>query len=137
IRQAGRVCRAVSMGDFESRIIDIRERGVLGTLLWSINTMIDRTDAYVRESAAAMDAVRANQYYRRFRAAGLLAALLSSARPTHAAMAAIDSRIKAFESATESFEGSVREIVESVSTASGRMGDTATTLSAGAGETSV
>ena len=137
IRQAGRVCRAVSMGDFESRIIDIRERGELGTLLWSINTMIDRTDAYVRESAAAMDAVRANKYYRRIREEGLLGALLTSARTINAAMAAIDNRIKAFESATESFEGSVREIVESVSTASGRMGDTATTLSAGAGETSV
>ncbi len=137
VRQAEHVCRAVSKGDFESRVIDIRERGDLGVLLWSINTMIDRTDAYVRESAAAMEAVRANKYYRRIREEGLLGALLTSARIINGAMATIDTRIKAFESATESFEGSVREIVESVSTASSRMGETATTLSAGAGETSV
>jgi len=137
VRQAARVCRAVSVGDFESRIINIRERGDLGAFLWSINTMIDLNDAYVRESAAAMDAVRANRYYRRIREEGLLGALLTSARTINAAMAAIETRIKAFESATETFEGSVREIVEGVSTASGRMSDTATTLSTGVSETSV
>jgi len=137
VRKARRVCSGVANGDFESRVVDIREGGDLGALLWSINTAIDRCDAYVRESAAAMQAVRANKYYRRIREEGLLGALLVSARTINDAMAAIESRIKAFESATETFEGSVREIVEGVSTASSRMGDTATALSTGAGETSV
>ena len=137
VRQAGDVCRVVANGDFESRVIGIREQGDLGALLWSINGMIDRCDAYVRESAAAMQAVRANKYYRRIREEGMLGALLVSARTINDAMVSIESRIRAFESATETFEGSVHGIVESVSTASGRMGETANTLSTGAGETSL
>ena len=137
LRRAGDVCRAIAKGDFESRIIDIRERGDLGALMWSINSMIDRCDAYVRESAAAMQAVRANKYYRNIREEGLLGSLLVSARTINAAMASIGERIKAVEGAMETFEGSIRDIVENVSTASGRMGETATTLSAGAGQTSM
>lgn len=134
--KAGLACRAVANGDFEARIVDIREAGDLGALMWSINSMIDRCDAYMRESAAAMQAVCGNKYYRRIREEGLLGALLVSARTINNAMGAIESRIKSFESATETFEGSVREIVDSVATASGLMGETATALSCGAGETS-
>src|SRR5690606_29453914 len=105
VREARDVCRAVANGDFESRIIGIHEEGDLGALLRSINDMIDRCDAYVRESAAAMQAVRANKYYRRIREEGLLGALLASARTINDAMVSIESRIRAFESATGSFEG--------------------------------
>lgn len=136
VRQAARVCRAVADGDFEARVVHIRERGALGALLWSINGMIDRCDAYVRESAAAMEAVRANKYYRRIREEGLHGALLVSARTINEAMASIESRIRSFEHATQGFERSVGDIVERVTTASGHMGDVATRLDRGAGETS-
>lgn len=136
VRQAGRVCRAVADGDFEVRMVHVRERGALGALQWSINGMIDRCDAYVRESAAAMEAVRANKYYRRIREEGLHGALLVSARTINDAMGSIESRIRSFERATEGFEQSVGDIVERVSTASGHMGDVATRLDRGAGETS-
>jgi methyl-accepting chemotaxis protein len=135
VRQTADVCRAVSDGNFEARIINIREQGDLGALLWSINSVVDRCDAYVRESAAAMQAVRANTFFRRIREEGLQGMVLHSARIINQAMASIEARLKTFEIETTRFEDSIRDIVADVAEASGKMGETATTLSVGAGET--
>ena len=67
IRKALAVCKAVADGDFEARVIGISEKGEAGDLLHAINRMIDRTDAYVRESQACLEYVRDNKYYRRIR----------------------------------------------------------------------
>ena len=53
ISQALKVCEAVSNGDFEARIIGIGgNQGEVADLCRAINRLIDRTDAYVRESTA-------------------------------------------------------------------------------------
>jgi methyl-accepting chemotaxis protein len=135
MRQAGEVCRAVAHGDFESRIIDHREAGDLRALMVAINSMIDRCDAYVRESAAAMQAVQANKYFRRIRKEGLHGALLTAAETINDAMSTIQARVEALENETSKFERAIGSIVDGVSTASDRMGETAGSLSAGAGTT--
>ena len=58
------MCRAVADGDFEARILNITETGEPGELLHAINLLIDRTDAYMRESKACLDYVSRNQYFR-------------------------------------------------------------------------
>ncbi len=135
IDQAARVCRAVAKGDFEARVIDIREAGDLGELLRSINEMIDRCDAYVRESAAAMYAVRGNKYFRHIREEGMCGALLGASRTINAAMDAIQSRVGAFNLETGKFEQIVHGIVENLAAASDGMGTTAGTMSSGSGAT--
>ena len=65
ISKAVTVCEAVAAGDFEARIIDITEKGEAGRLLHAINRLIDRSDAYVRESRASLEYVAANKYFRR------------------------------------------------------------------------
>lgn len=137
VRQAETACRAVAKGDFESRIIGITEGGDLGSLLWSINGMIDRCDAYVRESAATMLAVRATKYFRRIREEGLHGTLLSAAKTINSAMATIQERMNVFVSETAKFEKAINAIIDNVSTASNSMGSTADTLNSGAGTTSV
>jgi methyl-accepting chemotaxis protein len=137
IMRAAEVCRAVAKGDFEARVIGIDEAGTLKTFLLLLNGMIDRCDAYVRESAAAMQAVQANRYYRRIREEGMHGAHQKAARTINAAMDAIAARVGAFNMETGKFEASIGAIVDSLSAASGSIGITASTLSAGAGTTAL
>ncbi|KAF0133574.1 MAG: methyl-accepting chemotaxis sensory transducer [Xanthobacteraceae bacterium] len=129
------VTAAVADGDFERRVLHIREGGELGAALHGINDMIDRCDAYVRESAAAMAAVRGNRYFRHIREEGLHGALLAAARTINGAMLAISERIGAFNAETGRFETSIRSLVEGLSQASSGMGATADTLGEGASAT--
>jgi PAS domain S-box-containing protein len=69
------VCREVAVGNLEARLVGVTERGELAEMQHALNDMIDRCDAFVRESAAAMQAVRAYTYYRRIRPEGLSGAL--------------------------------------------------------------
>lgn len=78
IGRALAVCKEVQSGNFEARITGIRETGELGELLWAINDIVDRSDAFVRESAAAMDHVARNVYYRRIAEPGMLGSYLTS-----------------------------------------------------------
>ena len=67
IADALAIVRRAAAGDFEARITNITEDGDLGELLYSINDLIDRCDAYMRESAACMDHVSQNKYFRNLR----------------------------------------------------------------------
>jgi methyl-accepting chemotaxis protein len=135
IARATAVCQAVARGDFEARVTCISETGSLRTFLLALNDMIDRCDAYIRESAAAMRAVQANKYYRRIREEGMLGAQRKAAATMNAAMDTIAQRVGAFNQATCEFETSIGAIVDKLSAASGSLSATAGTLSTGAGTT--
>ena len=135
ILRTAAVMEAVSRGDFEARVLHITDRGAMGRMMHAANRMIDCCDAYVRESAAAMQAVRANKYFRRIREEGLHGALLQAARTINEAMVAIQARVGGFAVETGKFETMIASIVGSVSAASNAMGETAGRLIAGAGET--
>ena len=64
IRKAMEVCKAVADGDFSVRITNIDDKGEMGQLMHAINQMIDRSDAYIRESKACLDYVSRNQHFR-------------------------------------------------------------------------
>ena len=49
VKKASEFCKAVAAGDFEARIINIPEKGEAAEFLHSINLMIDRVDAYIRD----------------------------------------------------------------------------------------
>jgi len=55
------VCERIDDGDFEARIIGIKEGGNLGKMQNTINSMMDRCDAYVRESMACQEYVANNK----------------------------------------------------------------------------
>lgn len=65
IAKALKVCEAVAAGDFEARITDITETGDAALLCHAINQLIDRTDAYIRETRASLEYVSHNKYFRR------------------------------------------------------------------------
>jgi methyl-accepting chemotaxis protein len=126
------VCGRIAAGDFEARVLDIRETGELAEVQHRLNDMIDRCDAFVRESAAAMQAVRANKYYRRILPHGLRGSLSGAATVINEATAAIQARIEAFERETERFEEEVAAVVEALHKASATTAETAEVLDRGA-----
>ncbi len=55
LRRTINACQCIDQGDFEARIVGITEGGDLGRLQHVINSMIDRCDAYIRESMACQE----------------------------------------------------------------------------------
>jgi methyl-accepting chemotaxis protein len=73
------VCSEIDQGNFEARIT----RGAHGKeqeMFDAVNAAIDRTDAFVREAAAAMEHVAEKKYYRTILEPGMTGAFLKGAR---------------------------------------------------------
>ncbi len=121
IKRAADVCEAVANGDFEARITDITETGDMGRLLNAINRLIDRSDAYLRESKASLEHVAASKYYRRVSEKGMTGSFGESARALNGAMQAIENRVVFFQDIIEKFEADMSEIVGSVATRSAEL----------------
>jgi len=122
----------VGHGDFEARIVGSREGGILGRLHDAVNDTTDRIDAYIRESSAAMDAIRNNQYFRRILPDGLHGALLNGATISNEASQVIERRLAAFNHSTAEFEQAINAIVRTLSESSRSMSAMATVLQEGA-----
>ena len=129
-----RVCQDVAVGRFESRILDVAG-GDLGALQLAINDMIDRCDAFVREAGAAMEAVCHDKYYRTILPEGLHSALLQSAQTINAAMGAIRDKVTTFNNVAIRFDRGVNEIIGELAGASGKMNETAQSLTSGVATT--
>ena len=126
------ICREISKGNFEARLVNITESGQLADAQHAVNDMIDRCDAFVREASAAMDAVRQHKYYRRILREGMHGSLDIAAELINGATAAIERRVTAFDANTAQFEKSIEVVVDTLSNASSAMSDTAGKLSHGA-----
>jgi len=86
IKRSRDACIAASKGDFEARIIGVEEGGAYGEMLNAINNLIDRSDAYVRESSAAMEAVNQGRFYRKIIEVGQDGAFLQGAQKINRAV---------------------------------------------------
>src|SRR5665647_2222267 len=129
---AALVCRAISNGDFEARILRVGDGGELQQLQHGINDMIDRCDAFVREATAAMAALRDNKYYRRILPQGLHGALQIAATTMNDATEVIQARVSAFNADTSTFEAAIGTIVGALADASSNIGQTSRQLNQGA-----
>lgn len=118
IAEALRVCNAVADGDFEARIIGINDRdGEIAELCHAINRLIDRTDAYVRESTASLEYVSQNKYFRRIQERGMVGAFRTASRAINTATQSMQDRINAFREVTGDFETRMGGVTEAVSAA--------------------
>lgn len=126
------VCRQIQAGNFEARIINIRATGELGELLWAINDVIDRSDAFLRESAAAMDHVARNLYYRRITEASMVGGFLASSQRINAAADSMARKV--FE--TQRLAGRIKDVVGTVSSSATQLEVTARSMQSAAGSTS-
>jgi methyl-accepting chemotaxis protein len=129
---AALVCRAISNGDFEARVVRIGDGGELRQLQHGLNNMIDRCDAFVREATAAMAALRDDKYYRRILPQGLHGALRIAATAMNDTTEVIQARVSAFNADTAQFEAAIGAIVGASGAASSNIGETSKRLNQGA-----
>ena len=108
---ATNICKKLENGDFETRALDIPSHGELANLLWAINDMTDRMDAFVRESTAAMEYVSRNQYFRRILEDGLSGSLLNGARVINSASANVAEKMDGFSSIANDVDRSLKSVV--------------------------
>lgn len=134
-----RTCRAAADGDLEARAAavptadghaDVLE---LRTLL---NRLLDRTDAYVRESAASLEAASQGRFYRHFLLAGTTGVFRTGATTINAATAEMAATQGRLEAATtrrlelaDRLEETVAQVAEQLAAAATELSATAAGLS--------
>ncbi|WP_415715675.1 methyl-accepting chemotaxis protein [Roseibium sp.] len=114
LNKAITVCEAVANGDFEARITNISEKGDAARLMHAINMLIDRTDAYLRESKACLEYVSRNQHFRLIAEKGMLGSFRDSAISINKATWAIKNKHDGFCSLASDFESKLKDVVETV-----------------------
>lgn len=121
IAQASRVCRRASEGDLEARIVGINVEGELGEMLHAINTLLDTTDAFVRESQAALAFAGRGDFFREVLPNGMNGSFGRAARGINEVTDALERQAKLVAvaqstrvSLAEEFETVVNKIVDSV-----------------------
>lgn len=120
------VCRAICEGDFEARILSIpKEKGAERDLCHTVNEMIDRTDAYVRESTACLHFIDQNRYFRRISEDGMQGGFLNAAREINKAAEGVEEKMKFFGDLT----GSLNEVSETFRVKASDMGTSASDTS--------
>ncbi|MBN9671497.1 methyl-accepting chemotaxis protein [Roseibium aggregatum] len=132
LARATEVCDKVARGDFEARACDFVEAGEVSRMMSSMNNLIDRTDAFMREAAASMIAIQNNHYYRTIQPGGLNGSYLQNAETMNAVIGTIKGRVGAFRQSTDSFENQIGQIADSLMSSAGSMSGTAGDMEASA-----
>jgi methyl-accepting chemotaxis protein len=136
IEKAVSVCRAVADGDFESRIIGIEDDGEFKELFTAINLLIDRTDAYMRESVACLQYIGENRYFRRIQEKGMLGAFGHASRVINQATQTIEQRVQGFTTVVGEFDHAMKDVVGAVGSASSELETSARAMDKTANATS-
>ena len=151
IRRATRIVAAVADGDFEQRIIGVSSDPEVAAMEIAINRLIDRTDAYLRESQTCVEYVRKNKHFRLIPETGMVGSFRNAARAVNTTLYAIKSRHDGFLDLGSRLETQLSEVMGNVSstisalrgnadaldTTSGQASEQCTTVAAGAEEASI
>ena len=150
IRRATRIVAAVADGDFEQRIIGVSSDPEVAAMEIAINRLIDRTDAYLRESQTCVEYVRKNKHFRLIPETGMVGSFRNAARAVNTTLYAIKARHDGFLDLGSRLETQLSEVMGNVSstisalrgnadaldTTSGQASEQCTTVAAGAEEAS-
>ncbi|GAB2178273.1 methyl-accepting chemotaxis protein [Dongia sp. agr-C8] len=128
LQQALAVMVDLQKGDFERRLNDVEEKDLLGEVLWAVNDLADRADAFVRESGASLQAVTEQHYDRRVMEAGMAGEFRRTARAINTATAGMGAKVKEAGDAMQRFEATAAEVIAKVEAASTALDQTATSL---------
>ena len=143
VQEMLRVCRLAAGGDLEARVGQVagaQDDPELVELRHELNRLIDRTDAFVRESAASLASASQGHYYRQFLLDGMTgnfrgaAATINDARESMAETSArvagaADIRLRL----ADEFESTVLSVAETVAAAATELSASAGSLSESAG----
>jgi len=128
IRRAARIVRAVAEGDFEQRIIGVSSDPEVAEMELAINLLIDRTDAYLRESQTCVEYVRKNKHYRLIPETGMVGSFRNAARAVNTTLYGIKTRHESFIDLAANLESQLAEVMDRVTETIGSLRDTADML---------
>lgn len=114
LQKAGKACHHLAAGDFSVRILNIRDKGEVGELLYGINDMVDYMDAYIRESTACMLAVSQNKYFRKILPEGMRGSLANSSNVINKAIDSVASKMNNFTAVAKDVDQSLSQVVKDV-----------------------
>ena len=133
-----RVCAAASEGDLEQRVVAVPGMASCENLVAvrsALNLTLDRTDAFVREAAAALTAASEGRYYREFLLPGFTGSFRDAARTINGAREAMAHAQHEIERASErrleladGFEDTVQAMAEQLAAAAEEMSASAAAL---------
>ncbi len=116
------VCRQVSGGDFEARLIHIgslppEERAACD----AVNDLIDRTDAFMREATASLDAISHCRYDRLMVETGMQGLYREAARKINTATQVVAERVTRFADVIDGFRKEVSSALGAIDAAGTRL----------------
>jgi methyl-accepting chemotaxis protein len=143
VRQLTETCEAAARGDLEARVTPdpaVATRPELTALHHALNRVLDVSDAFVRESSAALTSAAEGRFHRRLLLTGLRGAFRKSATDINDARGAMQEttgRVTEAQDArlrlADAFESVVLAMSEQVATASTEMSASASGLTEAAG----
>lgn len=129
INQAILTCADCASGNLESRMINTGERGNLRVFSNNINRFIDVSDAYVRESKAAIDHASREKFYRKMLRTGLQGSFLQAADILNSGINAMEDKTVRLHQAADELEGTVKETANEVLSSTTGLQSTSMSLS--------
>jgi methyl-accepting chemotaxis protein len=136
IDKALKVCNAVAEGDFEARLTNLDDHPAYKEMFLAINRMIDRTDAYIRESQASLEYVAENKYFRRIQEKGMPGAFATASRAINTAAGSIEQRAEVFSGIVTRFDAAMKDSIATVASASNELEASAKSMDGTAVQTS-
>jgi len=133
---AASVCARAAHGDLEARTPGLRDGGSLGQLQKSVNDMLDIVDAYVRESAAAMEHVSRGKRFRKVLVRGLPKSFRAGATVINAGIDAMDRDVRNLAGVAQGFGASMDLVARKLDVAASELESDAGSMAAAAEEAS-
>ncbi len=135
LRRIGDVCSGGARGDLEDRLLHIDGDPALRATLDAVNNFVDITDAFVRESAAALIAASERRYHRTLRPKGLQGAFRRAAELINESIGGMKAQHERIESLrverlelADQFESKIADVVQAVAAAATEAQATASQL---------
>lgn len=124
VKKVADAARQVAEGNLEARVLGIKDEGVLGQAQNSFNRVLDVTDAYVRESEAALKFVAEGRFFRKILEDGLPGRFKHAARVMNDAVDYMGARDAQIQSTTDQVE----EVINIMAAATTEMEATAESM---------
>ena len=128
IARAAEACHKLEKGLFDTRITNITNGGEVGALMWEINNMVDRMDAFVREAGAVLDYVSRNQYFRKIKPDGMLGILLNTSQTINTAVEQTAAKMNRAVSVADSVDSTLKNVVNEIGGSVGDLSSSSTTM---------
>jgi methyl-accepting chemotaxis protein len=105
------IAKKVSAGDLENRILNIGGVSILSQLMNCINTLADKSEAFMRESVSSFEKVANGQYYRAILTDGMSGQSKLYADRFNRSIDKMTGKVKTYKAITDDFQAKAQKLV--------------------------